>query len=265
MSPGVQLLIGLGLATGLILLLFAWQWWTRNATSVDVGWSGGLGLLALFYLYSGGGEITARQLVIGWLAALWAFRLAAYLGWTRVLRHKEEDGRYQELRRSWGAANQLWFFGFYLLQALACWLFSLPVFIALQSTSAELTVWDWLGAAILLISVFGEAIADWQLADFRAHSAHRGQTCRIGLWRYSRHPNYFFEWLHWWSYVVWSIGSPWGWTTLFGPALMLLFLFRITGIPATEAQALRSRGDDYRDYQRTTSVFVPWFPSKGRS
>ena len=82
----------------------------------------------------------------------------------------------------------------------------------------------------------------------------------MGLWRYSRHPNYFFEWLVWVAYCVFAWPSPWGWATIYCPLLMLFFLFRVTGIPMTEEQALRSRGDDYRDYQRTTSAFVPWFP-----
>ena len=132
-----------------------------------------------------------------------------------------------------------------------------------SSTFADdqaLTWQDGLGVAIWAIGVAGEAVADAQLARFRADPGHRGRTCRAGLWRYSRHPNYFFEWLTWWAYVAIAWGAPHGWVALFGPAVMLLFLFKVTGIPYTEAQALRSRGDDYRAYQRTTSAFVPWFP-----
>ena len=81
-----------------------------------------------------------------------------------------------------------------------------------------------------------------------------------GLWRYSRHPNYFFEWLVWIAYAMFALASPWGWISLACPAVMLYFLLRVTGIPATEAQALKSRGDDYREYQRTTSAFVPRRP-----
>ena len=88
------------------------------------------------------------------------------------------------------------------------------------------------------------------------------QTCREGWWRYSRHPNYFFEWLHWWSYVALAVGASYWWLTLLSPAVMLYFLVCVTGIPPTEAQALASRGEDYRQYQRTTSVFIPWFPKE---
>ncbi len=116
------------------------------------------------------------------------------------------------------------------------------------------------GIALWLAAIAGETLADRQLAQFRAKPANRGKTCRAGLWRYSRHPNYFFEWLHWWSYVLMGINVSNGWVTLIGPVVMLFFLFYITGIPHTEKQAVASRGDDYREYQRTTSMFFPWPP-----
>jgi steroid 5-alpha reductase family enzyme len=100
------------------------------------------------------------------------------------------------------------------------------------------------------------------LAQYRGDPVNRGKTCRLGLWKYSRHPNYFFEWLYWWVYVLIAWTAPLGWISLLAPGLMLFFLLKVTGIPATEAQAVRSRGDDYRDYQRTTSMFIPWFPQK---
>jgi steroid 5-alpha reductase family enzyme len=103
-------------------------------------------------------------------------------------------------------------------------------------------------------------LADRQLTRFRADPANKRKTCRRGLWRYSRHPNYFFEWLLWTSYVPLSWGSPIFALSLLGPGLLFLFLTRVSGIPPTEAQALASRGDDYRAYQRTTSAFFPWFP-----
>ena len=105
-------------------------------------------------------------------------------------------------------------------------------------------------------------LADRQLVRFKRRPESRGKTCREGWWRYSRHPNYFFEWLHWWSYVALAAGSSYWWVTLLAPAAMLHFLLNVTGIPPTEAQALASRGEDYRQYQRTTSVFIPWFPKK---
>ena len=124
----------------------------------------------------------------------------------------------------------------------------------------ELTATITLGICVWLASLVGESIADLQLARFRSNPRNRGKTCRDGLWRYSRHPNYFFEWLHWFAYVCLAWGSPWFVLSLIGPALMLVSLCWVSGIPFVEAQSLRSRGDDYREYQRTTSMLIPWFP-----
>jgi len=123
---------------------------------------------------------------------------------------------------------------------------------------------DVLAIAVWIVAIAGEGVADRQLARFRADPENRGKTCRAGLWRYSRHPNYFFEWVHWFTYVLLAFGSPYVWLTLAGPAVMLLFLYKVTGIPYTEKRALMSRGDDYRRYQETTSAFVPWFPRKAK-
>ena len=116
------------------------------------------------------------------------------------------------------------------------------------------------GAVLWLLAVSGEALADAQLAAFQRDPANRGQVCDTGLWRTSRHPNYFFEWLTWVAYALFALASPWGWLGLIGPACILWLLLRVTGLPTTEAQSLRSRGDAYRRYQARTSAFVPWFP-----
>jgi steroid 5-alpha reductase family enzyme len=137
---------------------------------------------------------------------------------------------------------------------------STPFLLAALNPRPRLSPFEYAGAALWLVAWMGEIAADWQLHRFKANPANRGVTCRAGLWRYSRHPNYFFEWLIWVAFAVFAMGSPYGYVSLFAPLLMLYFLFRVTGIPATEAQALRSKGDDYRRYQTSTSAFVPWFP-----
>ena len=116
--------------------------------------------------------------------------------------------------------------------------------------------------ALWAVAIVGEAAADRQLDRFKRDPANRGRLCDVGLWRYSRHPNYFFEFVIWISYALYAAGSPFGWSGIVSPALILYFLFRVTGIPLTEAQALRSRGEAYRRYQETTSVFVPWFRNR---
>jgi steroid 5-alpha reductase family enzyme len=114
------------------------------------------------------------------------------------------------------------------------------------------------------LSVPNEALADWQLSRFRDRPENSGRACRDGWWRYSWHPNYFFEWLHWWTYVALGVRAPGWWVNVTAPTLMLFFILRVTGIGPTEQQALSRRGEDYRDYQRTTSVFIPW-PPRGRT
>lgn len=235
-----------------------WQRRTSNAGFVDVAWAALLGLAAIYYATVGSGALLPR-LLIAVLAATWGFRLGLHL-LKRVL-HEPEDGRYAHLRSHW-QGHQGKFFGFFQLQAFSVALFSIPFLIVAGNPHSQVTVWTVLGSLVWVGSLSGEAIADLQLARYRADPRNRGITCRLGLWRYSRHPNYFFEWLHWFSYCLLAIGAPYAWASLIGPLLMLLTLVFVSGIPFVEAQALRSRGDDYRDYQRTTSPLIPWFPRK---
>ena len=190
---------------------------------------------------------------------IWGARLGFHLA-TRVLR-ESEDGRYRHLRGVLGGWTQPVMFLFFQVQALWGLMFALPMWAAAQSTSPAPAWNDWLGIGIWAIALGGEIIADRQLDRFRRDPANKGKVCREGLWRYSRHPNYFFEWVHWWAYVLIGIGSPWWWVTVAGVAVMYVFLTRVTGIPYTEQQAIRSRGDAYRRYQQTTSVFFPLPPS----
>jgi steroid 5-alpha reductase family enzyme len=139
-------------------------------------------------------------------------------------------------------------------------LFALPFIAVAHNPVAGWTPWLVLGLLVWIGSVGGEAIADRQLARFRADPANKGKTCRDGLWRYSRHPNYFFEWLHWFAYVLFAAGSPLWWLAWSGPLVMYAFVRWISGVRWTEDQALRTRGEDYRDYQRTTPMLFPWFP-----
>jgi steroid 5-alpha reductase family enzyme len=260
LDPLTLLLVTWGIATLLMMGLFALQRVRRDAGIADVGWATGLGLAAILFAALGGGD-PARRALLACLAAGWGFRLAWHILRDRVL-HGEEDGRYRRMREFWGERAQRNFFLFFQAQALFIVFFALPLLAVAFNSRLGLHLWDWLGVGIWLVAVVGETVADRQLARFRGDPANRGKTCRAGLWRLSRHPNYFFEWLHWWAYVPLGIGSPWGWVTLLGPALMLVFLLWITGIPHTEQQALISRGEDYRDYQRTTSVLIPWFPKE---
>jgi steroid 5-alpha reductase family enzyme len=254
--------VGLGaiVVFGFMTALWALQLRTKNAGIVDVGWAASLGLLAVGYaVVSPAG--TTHRLLIGLLAGGWGFRLASHLLFDRVLGHPEE-GRYVALRARWGDRVNRNLFAFFGGQALLALILSVPFLLVAFRAEPSMTPWEVAGAGLWLTGMVGETIADRQLARFKRRPDSRGKTCRDGLWRVSRHPNYFFEWIIWCGFATMALGTPWGWLGVIGPALILLFLLKITGIPPTEAQALKSRGDDYRDYQRTTSAFVPWFPKR---
>ena len=259
MSPSALFLIGLGLSS----LLMAAVWWVamhiRNAGIVDIAWALGFAPLALFYRIFGDGE-PVRQNLITLMVIIWSVRLGAHL-WKRVMgHHPEEDSRYRELRRAVAGHEKFFFFWFFQAQALLLSVLSIPILLSNFDPRVQLGFSDVLGCAVWLVAIAGESLADRQLATFKALAANKGKVCSVGLWRYSRHPNYFFEWLIWVAFFLFVFPAPWGWTTLFAPVLMLFFLLRVTGIPYTEQQSLRSRGDAYSEYQRTTSPFFPWFP-----
>jgi steroid 5-alpha reductase family enzyme len=227
---GVLLAVGWLLVAVMMTALWLVQRRRRDAGVVDVGWAAGLGLLAVLYGIWGGGDWRYRLLVVALGGAV-----VVPPGDLHLCESGARQGRGRPLP---DAARQM----------------------GRRRPGSVLRA--YCGVVLWLTAVVGESTADRELAAYRADPSHRGTTCRTGLWRYSRHPNYFFEWLHWWTYVVIAAGAPWWWVTLVSPALMTFFLFKVTGIPATEAQALATRGDDYREYQRTTSVFVPWFPKR---
>jgi steroid 5-alpha reductase family enzyme len=253
-------LAGLGIVAAMMFVLWLVHLLIRNAAIVDVGWAAGLATLAIFYGIEGPGY-PARKWAIATMAGFWGLRLAVYLLFSRVL-GKPEEGRYIQLRREWKTNLPLRFLFFFEFQALLTVVLSLPFLLSSLNTIAPLGRLEKIGAAIWLVSICGEAVADFQLNRFRKDPANKGKTCRRGLWGYSRHPNYFFEWMIWVGYAIFALGSPWGWLGLISPAMMLYFLLGTTGIAATEAQALRTRGTEYRAYQRTTSTFIPWFRKK---
>lgn len=255
-------LISLGTIALVVMMALLWiaQQRHRDAGVVDVGWAAGLGLLAIWYGLAGGGAWPHRAL-IGALGGVWGMRLALHLLFDRVI-GKPEDGRYAALREYWGARASANFFWFFQAQALLAVILSAPFLLACLNRRPTITGLEWLGLVLWIVGICGEAIADRQLAAFRNRPENKGRTCREGLWRYSRHPNYFFEWVIWCGYGAIALAAPHGWIGLLSPALMLVLILKVTGIPYTEARALKTRGDDYRDYQRTTSVFVPWPPRK---
>mgnify|MGYP002815429662 CR=1 FL=1 len=251
---------GAGLALAFTLL---WALLGREGRSswADFAWAVAIGLCAALFCALSEGW-TARRVAVAALGLFWAGRLAAHLG--KRLSHEGEDGRYRAMAESLGTGYRTFMLGFFLLQALMAWLFSLPFFVLAQNAAAAFTGWEIAGLALWLLSLAGNNLADRQLAAWKADPAHRGKTCRQGLWAWSRHPNYFFEWLIWCAYPVMAVGTPalpWALATA---ALMFVMVRFVSGVPFTEQQALRSRGDDYRRYQESVSAFFP-LPPKSAS
>ena len=255
------LLVGLGFAAAVMAALWYVQVRIHDASHVDVAWAALVACAAILYAVLADGDVSHRMLAAT-LASLWGFRLAGYLYVNRV-RGKDEDGRYASLRSMWGEHANRNFFWFFQFQALFVAFFSLPFAFVCVDPETTISPLAWAGVALWAIGNVGTIAADRQLAVWRADPANRGKTARTGLWSWSRHPNYFFEWVTWCGIALVATTAPNGWIAWIVPAGLLFLLLRVTGIPATERQALRSR-PDYAEYRRTTSAFVPLPPGAGR-
>ncbi|HEX7828449.1 MAG TPA: DUF1295 domain-containing protein [Thermoanaerobaculia bacterium] len=256
-----MILIALAALTTIVVMTIVWIISVRltNAGIVDVAWSAMFTLLAWLYAIGSDGWIVRRVFAAS-LMTFWSLRLASHL-WKRVVGHIEkEDVRYAALREKWGARANTKMLFFFWFQGATNVVLAVPVLLASRNATPRLHPLELAGAALFVIAVIGESIADAQLRRFRADPANHGKVMDRGLWHYSRHPNYFFEWLVWIAWLIFACASPYGWIAAYCPLLMLWFLYKVTGIPATEAQSLKSKGDAYRRYQQTTSAFIPWIP-----
>lgn len=231
----------------------------NNYGVVDIAWAYAFGLLALGYAVTLDGWIV-RRVLLGVMVGFWSLRLGTHLLRRVARRHPQEDERYGKLRTSWSSRFRLKMMGFFQLQAFSVALLGLPFLIAAAHAEEHLHLLELVGLVVWLLAVCGEALADGQLARFKRSHSDSSLVCDVGLWRYSRHPNYFFEWMIWVGYGLFALSGPLGWLGLIGPLGILWLLLSVTGIPMTEEQSIRSKGDAYRRYQKTTSAFVPWFP-----
>ncbi len=257
--PLALLSIALAVAVPAFALVWAICVRVRNYGFLDVAWTLSIALLLLVHAVLGAGD-PARRLVFTLVGCAWSLRLGTYI-LRRVLRHHPaEDRRYRTLRERWSGPG--WFLVFFELQAVVAVGFSLPFALAAVDSRPGLTPLEYLGLSLALVATAGESLADWQAQRFKQEAANRDAVLDVGLWRYSRHPNYFFESLVWWGFAIAVLGQPYGWIALLCPLSMLYFLLRVTGIPLTEKHSIESRGEAYRAYQRRTSAFIPWFPRR---
>ncbi|MCX7553928.1 DUF1295 domain-containing protein [Marinicella sp. S1101] len=239
--------------------LIAWyqQKRTSNADSVDIAWTFGILICAVTYVLLVDAPLN-NVIMVMIFPLTWYGRLLYHL----LLRYdvNHEDSRYQNLREHWSEHTQLKFLTFFQFQAMLSVIFSLTAYWVL--TSPEVSSTQMVFAALLgLSALVGVSISDHQLHKFKKNN-DSSQVCDIGLWRYSRHPNYFFEWLHWFVYPILLWHSEYFWWSFLVVAVMLLFLLKLTGIPFSEQQALKKRGQAYRDYMEKTSPFIPWIPKQ---
>jgi len=237
-----------------LVMAAAWVWQrrVRNAGWVDTFWSYGLGAAGMLLALVDG--VGPRRFIVAALIGAWGLRLGTYL--LIRTRGRAEDSRYAQFRVEWAPRFEIKLFAFLQIQALAAAILLIPV----GRAAAAGRPLDWLdGLAVLVavVAVVGEAVADRQLHAFRADPLNHGLVCQTGLWGRSRHPNYFFEWLHWLAYPVAAFGAPWWGLALIGPVVMYWLLVHVSGIPPLERQMLARRGALYADYQRRVPAFFP--------
>lgn len=230
---------------------------------VDVVWTIGMGGGALL-IFSQIETITLRSILVLVLILLWSTRLSYHLIKNRVLK-SEEDPRYVRLIEHSGRSWRLVFGVLFIAQAFLVWLFLHPINASMAHNAIGFGIHDILAFVLGILALSAESLSDAQLNKFRSLESNRGQVCKVGLWRYTRHPNYFFEWVFWWSFVVFALGSNLIFTALLGPVVMYLFLRYISGVPFAEMSSLESRGEAYRKYQNETSVFFPSIPKRSIS
>lgn len=247
-----------------ILMTIAWvvQQRTGNSGWVDTIWTFSLGIVGVgSALWPVGGAATnSRQVLIAALVAIWSLRLGSHIAMRTA--KITDDPRYASFAQDWGVNSPRKMFIFLQNQGFGSIPLIFAIFVASRFPWDALRLQDFLGAFILFAGIAGEALADAQLKTFRTDPANKGKVCDIGLWRWSRHPNYFFEWFSWLAYPVIALSPdyPWGLATLLAPLFMFWILRYVTGVPPLEAQMLKSRGDVYRAYQARTSVFFPMPP-----
>jgi steroid 5-alpha reductase family enzyme len=241
---------------GIMILLWILSLILKDASIVDIFWGTGFVITNWVYFALTPDGLPARKWLIGLLVSLWGLRLSLY-----ILRRnwgKGEDFRYQKWRQEEG--QRWWWFSFFkvfLLQGVLMWIISIPLLAAqISSSPARLTWLDFLAALVWLVGFYFEAVGDWQMARFKADPANQGQVLKSGLWRYTRHPNYFGEAVMWWAYFLLALATGAYWT-VYGSLLMTLLLLRVSGVTLLEKTLTKTK-PQYQAYIESTSPFIPW-------
>jgi len=232
----------------------------KNVSIVDLFWGFGFVLTNVFYFISTDG-LGARKVILLILVSIWGLRLTGYLSWRNI--GKGEDFRYKQFRRRYGEKRYWWisFFQTFLLQGILMWLISAPL-LGAQYHGQEKSpgILDYAGIALWITGFIFETFGDYQLARFKADPSNKGKVLSSGLWRYTRHPNYFGDSVVWWGYGFLCLGAGSLWPVL-GSILMTALIIKVSGVALLEKN-LVDKKPEYREYIEKTSAFVPWFPKK---
>jgi steroid 5-alpha reductase family enzyme len=244
----------------LVTVLWIWSVFIKNVSIVDIFWGVGFVFVNAFYVFMSG-DLNARKILILILVSIWGFRLAIYLAYRNI--GNGEDFRYQEFRKNYGPKRYWWFsfFQTFLLQGALIMIVSLPLLgINSSASKGTLNVLDYIGIIVWLIGFTFEAVGDFQLSRFKNNYKNKEKVLNTGLWKYTRHPNYFGDSAVWWAYAIFSIaaGSYW---QIIGSIVMTLLIIKISGVSLLE-KTLKDTKPQYRNYIEKTNSFLPWFPKK---
>jgi len=238
--------------------LFLVALWRRDNSIVDIGWGPGFILVAGLTLLLRGG-IAWRPLLVSVPVLVWGLRLGIHIYLRK--RGKPEDFRYAAWRRAWGRSFvPRSFFQIFMLQGVLLLHVAWPIWLTNLSPARPLTVLDALGVVVWIAGFVFEAISDSQMERFRRDPGHKGRIMTAGLWRLSRHPNYFGEAVQWWGLFLIALSGEWGWTAAVSPLLITLLLLKVSGVPLLEKKY--AGNPEFAAYARRTSVFIPWFPRR---
>lgn len=253
---GAGALVILGMMVALWLLSLR----LKDASIVDIFWGAGFVISAWVYFFLTPDGYITRKFLVTLLATIWGLRLSIHI----LIRNwgHGEDFRYQKWREESGA-NWWWFsfFKVFLLQGFLMWIISIPLLASQTSPIPTRLIWlDYLGILLWGIGFFFEAVGDWQLSRFKANPANKGQLLKTGVWRYTRHPNYFGDAAQWWGFYLIAAAAG-GFWSIFSPIIMTLLLRNVSGVSMLE-KSLKESKPGYQEYMRTTNAFIPWFPKK---
>ncbi len=255
--------IGLGVILACMIALWGLSLRLKNASIVDIFWGTGFVITNWVYFLLTPQGFSGRKWLISALVTLWGLRLSLYILWRN--HGRPEDFRYQKWRDEEGA-RWWWlsFFRVFLLQGVLMWIISVPLLAAQTSATPDRLTWlDGCGVVVWVIGFLFEAMGDWQLARFKANPANKGKVLDRGVWRYTRHPNYFGDSAQWWGYYLIAAVAG-GFWTIYSPALMTGLLLKVSGVALLE-RSLKETKPQYKTYIESTSAFIPWPPKQKKS